>query len=202
MAPNLGSGARRREPGARPLSGRRAFEFSATGRNQPGRAEDFDQGGDGESANHGTAPTLARNQRAGSAGVGGRLAQAAFVTSPAGQWLPRIFAGLLGAFLGLSLLKFGNPPIMEKWVTAPSDVYELVLGYPWPISWAYRLLGLVVIVGACVAARRFAGPVGTRSTASHSSSLPGSPTPPRWLFALPLPWLVWQFLAATQTMDS
>ncbi len=124
------------------------------------------------------------------------------MTSPAGQWLPRIFAGLLGAFLGLSLLKFGNPPIMEKWVTAPSDVYELVLGYPWPISWAYRLLGLVVIVGACVAWRRFAGPVGTRSTASHSSSLPGSPTQPRWLFALPLPWLVWQFLAAAQTMDS
>jgi len=27
--------------------------------------------------------------------------------------LPRIFAGLFGAFLGLSLLKFGNPPILE-----------------------------------------------------------------------------------------
>ncbi len=46
--------------------------------------------------------------------------------------MPGIFAGLLGAFLGLSLLKFGNPVIMEKWVTPPSDLYE-------GLSLAYRL---------------------------------------------------------------
>jgi hypothetical protein len=51
--------------------------------------------------------------------------------------LPAVFAGLFGAFLGLTLAKFGNPPIMEKWVSAPTQFYEFVFGYPWPIAWAY-----------------------------------------------------------------
>ena len=37
------------------------------------------------------------------------------------QLLLRVFAGLFGGFLGLVLLKFGNPPIMEKWVTTPTN---------------------------------------------------------------------------------
>src|SRR6266853_5689681 len=61
--------------------------------------------------------------------------------------LPRVFAALFGGFLGLSLLKFGNPPIMEKWVTFPGGFLELLLGTPWPIGWAYWLLGLVSAVG-------------------------------------------------------
>ena len=56
------------------------------------------------------------------------------------ELLPSIFAGLFGAFLGLALLKFGNPPITEKWVTAPAKFWEFLLGYPWPIAWAYWLL--------------------------------------------------------------
>ena len=35
------------------------------------------------------------------------------------ELLPSIFAALFGAFLGLTLLKFGNPPITEKWVAHP-----------------------------------------------------------------------------------
>jgi len=57
---------------------------------------------------------------------------------------------LFGAFLGLSFLKFGNPPIMEKWVTAPTNVYELVLGYPWPIGWAYFALALAVLASFAI----------------------------------------------------
>ena len=97
------------------------------------------------------------------------------------ELLPRIFAGLFGAFLGLCLLKFGNPPITEKWVTAPTRVWELLLGYPWPIAWAYWLLALVGVVGLAVARRK--------SAAAW------------WLVALPLVWLVWQFLAGTQSVD-
>src|SRR6266567_7028917 len=65
--------------------------------------------------------------------------------------LPRVFAALFGGFLGLSLVKFGNPPIMEKWVTSPAGFLELLLGTPWPIGWAYWLLGLVGVVGALTA---------------------------------------------------
>jgi O-antigen ligase len=100
-------------------------------------------------------------------------------TEPA---LPRIFAGLFGAFLGLSLLKFGNPPIMEKWVSPPADIYEFLLASPWPIAWAYWLLGMIGVVGL-LAACRIAGA-------------------PRWLLALPLIWLLWQFLAGAQSVDA
>ena len=67
------------------------------------------------------------------------------------ELLLRVFAALFGGFLGLSLVKFGNPPIMEKWVTSPGGFLELLLGTPWPIGWAYWLLGLVSGVGVLTA---------------------------------------------------
>ncbi len=96
--------------------------------------------------------------------------------------LPRLFAGFFGAFLGLSLLKFGNPPIFERWVSAPADVYQFILWSPWPIAWAYWALGLVAVLGLLIARWR--------------TEAPG------WLVALPLVWLVWQCLAGTQTTDA
>jgi O-antigen ligase len=92
-----------------------------------------------------------------------------------------IFAGLFGAFLGLTLLKFGNPPIMERFVTAPVGFWEFLLGYPWPIAWAYGVLALVGVAGIAVARWNSAAP--------------------RWLLVLPLVWLVWQFIAGTQSVD-
>ncbi len=97
--------------------------------------------------------------------------------------LVSLFAGSFGAFLGLSFLKFGNPPIMEKWVVAPTNGFEFLLGFPWPITWAYWLLGFVTLVGLMVV----------------RSPKPGAP---RWLLALPMVWLVWQLLAGTQTVDA
>jgi O-antigen ligase len=94
------------------------------------------------------------------------------------QW----FEGALGAFLGLTILKFANPPIMEdKWVTVPADIYQFLLG-PWPISWAYRLLAALTIGGLLVATWRF------RCS--------------RWLVAMPLVWFGWQLLSATETVDA
>ena len=97
------------------------------------------------------------------------------------ELLPSIFAGLFGAFLGVCLLKFGNPPITEKWVTAPEVLWELLLGYPWPIAWAYGLLGLIGVLGLAVVRRK-------------------SPAP-WWLAAMPLLWLAWQVLAGTHSVD-
>jgi len=97
------------------------------------------------------------------------------------ELLPSIFAGLFGAFLGLALLKFGNPPITEKWVTTPANSWEFLLGYPWPIAWAYWLLVLVGLAG--IAAARWKSPA------------------PWWLIGLPLVWVVWQLLAGTQSVD-
>jgi O-antigen ligase len=97
------------------------------------------------------------------------------------QLLPSIFAGVFGAFLGLTLLKFGNPPITEKWVTAPEGWWDFLLGYPWPIGWAYGLLVLVGVAGIAVARWNAAAP--------------------RWLIALPLVWLGWQFMAGARSVD-
>jgi O-antigen ligase len=94
----------------------------------------------------------------------------------------RVFAGLFGAFLGLSMLKFGNPPITEKWVTIPSNIYEFLLGYPWPIDWAMGLLGVISVIGLFLADWKGKAP--------------------RSLLALPLIWFGWQLLSATQTVDA
>jgi O-antigen ligase len=93
----------------------------------------------------------------------------------------RWFEAAFGGFLGLTLLKFGNPPIMEKWVTTPTDIYQFVLGFPWPIAWAYGLLALLTIAGL------FAARWTVRT--------------PRWLLVMPLAWFAWQLLAGTQTLD-
>jgi O-antigen ligase len=95
--------------------------------------------------------------------------------------LSSIFAGVFGAFLGLALLKFGNPPITEKWVAAPTTFWEWLLGYPWPIAWAYWLLALAAVVGITVARWKPAGPW--------------------WLLVLPVVWLAWQVIASRRSAD-
>ncbi len=97
------------------------------------------------------------------------------------EWLPSLFASLFGAFLGLALLKFGNPPITEKYVTSPTNLYEVLFGYPWPIGWAYKLLAVVTLVGIVVAGRRRAALV--------------------WLLNLPLAWMLWEYIAGTRSVD-
>jgi hypothetical protein len=119
--------------------------------------------------------------------VGNRPAaipQAASGKSRTGQedtWQQRVFAALFGAFLGLCLLKFGNPPIMERWVTAPEGFFEFIFNFPWPMGWSHGLLVVVSIAG--IAAVRWNNNV------------------PKWLIALPLLWFVWEFIAGTQSVD-
>ena len=99
--------------------------------------------------------------------------------------LANVFATLFGGFLGLALLKFGNPPIMEKWVDSPANIYEFLLGSPWPITWAYRLLFLLTVVGLIFFART-------------GFSRPACPL---WVMLLPLIWLGFQVLAAAHSVD-
>jgi len=107
--------------------------------------------------------------------------KAASPASAKGNQWSRIFSGVFGAFLGLALLKFGNPPIMEKWVDKPVGIYEIVLAYPWPILWAYSLLGFVTLCGLLV--------VRWKTNAAG------------WLVALPVAWLVWDVGSVPQSVD-
>jgi hypothetical protein len=96
-------------------------------------------------------------------------------------WLPGLFAGLFGAFLGLCLLKFSNTPITEKYVEVPKGIWELLLDNPWPVAWAFWALGLVTVAGIAVARWR----------------LPA----PWWVVALPAAWLLWQCIAGAESVD-
>src|SRR5438128_454274 len=106
-------------------------------------------------------------------------AMAASSSSDSGLW-PKMFAGLAGAWLGVSLIKFGNPVILDRLVESPKDFWELVFD-PWPVAWGYCMLAGLVILGGGVV--RF----GTSA--------------PRWLVPLPMVWFGWQLVAATQTVD-
>ncbi len=105
-------------------------------------------------------------------------------TRRANGW-PRVSALTFGVFLGLALLKFCNPPVMDKFVVPPTSGYEWVIS-AWPNGIGYWLL-LVVLAVRLIAGISAAWP-----------KLHG----PRWLVALPLVWLVWQFISATHTVDA
>jgi len=101
----------------------------------------------------------------------------------------RLFPVLFGSFLALALLKFGNPPIMEKWVTPPSEFIEFVIFTPWPIAWAYWMLAGVAVVGVFSVFSSRTGPSLKQGGCS------------KWLLVLPLVWLAWQWLAAMDSVD-
>ncbi len=94
---------------------------------------------------------------------------------------PKIFAGLAGAWLGLALLKFGNPIILDRLVAPPAGFWEWVFN-PWPVAWGYWMLAALAVIGSTIA--RF-----------HVAA-------PRWLIVLPLAWFAWQLAAATQSVDA
>jgi len=94
---------------------------------------------------------------------------------------PKVFPLCFGLFLGLALLKFCNPPVMEKFFVPPAGGYEWAIS-SWPTSIGYWLLAGVALVGL--------GAVRVPESA------------PRWLIAMPLFWLVWQFISATQSVDA
>lgn len=92
----------------------------------------------------------------------------------------RLFPWVLGALLGLSLVKLGNPGLFSEMLTLPGDLLEWLF-FNWPPSIGYWLLGAVAVVGLATADWRR----------------------PRWpwpLAALAL-WLGWQFLAAFGSVD-
>jgi len=98
---------------------------------------------------------------------------------PSVAWLAMLF----GLFLGLGILKFGNPVILDEKVGTPANAAE-AWNYAWPTRWAYW--GLLPLLGAsaCFWARQ-----GFR--------LPRQ----KWLWLLPLIWFGWQLVSATRTVD-
>jgi O-antigen ligase len=70
---------------------------------------------------------------------------------------------------------------MERYVIPPSNIWEFFFNFPWPISWAYWLLGVITLVGLLVAQWKLAAPL--------------------WLVSVPLVWLFWEWLASNRTIQ-
>lgn len=93
----------------------------------------------------------------------------------------KLYALAFGAFLGLCIWKFGNPVILDHIIDAPRTPAEF-LDFAWPIHWANVILLVLALVGAFL--------YFLNSGLSFRS---------RWVWILPLVWLGWQFVSASQS---
>ena len=90
-----------------------------------------------------------------------------------------------GALLGLSLLKFGNPVVLDRQIPVPASMAE-AFADPWPVRWALVLGALLLIAG---------GGIAWRSLMARCARLPVL------LWLAPSLWLGWQFLSTAQSED-
>ncbi len=96
----------------------------------------------------------------------------------------KLYALAFGLFLGLCIWKFGNPVILDQKISAPATPSEF-FKEPWPTHWANWIFLLLTGLGALLI---FQNKIAWRES--------------KWLWWLPLVWLSWQFISATQTEDA
>lgn len=101
------------------------------------------------------------------------------VTSHLSPHRERAVSALIGLWLGLCLLKFGNPVILADKAVVPREAWEWLL-LPWPVTWGYAAVGVVLLATSAVWSWRTSAP--------------------RWICWLPAVWLAWQVAAAAQTV--
>lgn len=94
------------------------------------------------------------------------------------------FALAFGLFLGLAIVKFGNPVILDQKIPPPASFPEY-LNEIWPPHWAFWFWLPLAAIGAWLSLGR-------------KSRWPGT----YWLWLLPLIWLGWQLVSATGTVDA
>ena len=129
------------------------------------------------------------------------------------------YALIFGLFLGLAILKFGNPVILDGKIPTPVSISDY-LHDPWPTHWANWGLLPLAGIGAVLIFRGKSSPsprpngerkreLVTPNRAPKSESgrnFPGRggsfEINNRWLWLLPLLWFGWQLVSATQTVDA
>ncbi len=97
----------------------------------------------------------------------------------------RFFALVFGAFLGLCVLKWGNPVILDGQIPLPRDGAEW-LQQPWPSRLAAPVLMVLAVIGVM--------------TSKPMEALRGRRIP-ALLLILPGIWMAWQSLAAGRSVD-
>ena len=97
----------------------------------------------------------------------------------------RVWLLLWGGMLGLCILKFGNPVVLDRQIPAPGSWSDAVAD-PWPVRWAIWLLLLLFLPAI---------PLFLREGRPQIQRLN------RWLWIPPLLWFGWQILSMAQTVD-
>jgi O-antigen ligase len=95
---------------------------------------------------------------------------------PAASW--PFFAAVAGLFFFVVIIKFGSPVILDRYFEAPKD-WTTAVYFSWPPHWGAWLFAPVAAAGL------FA--IQWKGVKWH------------WALALPLVWLGWEFVSATQT---
>jgi O-antigen ligase len=93
---------------------------------------------------------------------------------------PRFFEVVAGLFFFIAILKFGDPVILDYVLQPPENAIAAIFE-SWPLRWGCWLM--LPLVAAGLAAIRW--------------RTPGF----KWPLALPLAWLGWQFVSATQSVS-
>ena len=93
---------------------------------------------------------------------------------------PTVFAVVAGLFFFVAILKFGDPVILDNVLLPPENAQAAVFE-SWQVKWGYWLMLPLIVAG--LAAIRW-----------RTLSL-------KWPLALPLAWLGWQFISATQSVS-
>ena len=93
------------------------------------------------------------------------------------------YALAFGLFLGLAIIKFGNPVILDQNIPPPASFNEIITEF-WPSHWAVWIWLPFAFFGAWLCRQ-------------YPVRRPGK----YWLWLPPLIWLGWQGLAATTSVD-
>jgi hypothetical protein len=104
-----------------------------------------------------------------------------------------LYALAFGLFLGVAILKFGNPVILDQKIIPPDSLSQY-WSDAWPTHWAYWIFLPLVAIGGIL--------IVSLPAATARQVVEGQRRWLRWLFILPLLWFGWQMISATQTVDA
>jgi hypothetical protein len=105
-----------------------------------------------------------------------------------------LYALVFGLFLGLCILKFGNPVILDQKIFPPESFNDF-WNDAWPIHWVNAIFAPLAIIGAILIAMSAGPALGWRLASPQRLKYL------RWLLILPLLWFGWELLSATQSID-
>lgn len=99
---------------------------------------------------------------------------------------PLLFMALAGVFFFFTVVKFGNPVILDAIVSPPSGWLDAIFGtssYSWQAKWGYPLMIPVFVAGLFAVRWK-----------PYRGKWP-------WLLLLPALWLGWEFVSATASIS-